>query len=200
MSARSDDIMPESPTLTEDYSARFVIETHPRARAAGAPGRDGRPDPQGPRLSDVIANLLGEACVLATIVGASLKFEGRLILAGARVRRGALCRGRLRHPRRPARFLPLRRRRTGRLAGRQCRQLPEPGSAGAAGQGHLHHDARSGRPRRALPGHHADRGREPGPVRRALFRPNPNRCRPRSSWRSAMCLARTDGAGAPPAP
>ena len=29
---------------------------------------------------DAVANLLGEACALAALVGASLKFEGRLIL------------------------------------------------------------------------------------------------------------------------
>ena len=65
---------------TEDYSARFVIETHP---VHGRLVRLGVTLDQILKAHDyppVIANLLGEACVLATIVGASLKFEGRLIL------------------------------------------------------------------------------------------------------------------------
>jgi molecular chaperone Hsp33 len=66
--------------LSGDYSARFVIETKPV---------HGRLVRLGQTLDDilcahdypeVIANLLGEACVLAVLVGASLKFEGRLIL------------------------------------------------------------------------------------------------------------------------
>ncbi len=66
--------------LTEDYSARFVIEAHP---VHGRLVRLGNTLDQILKAHDyppVIANLLGEACVLAVLVGASLKFEGRLIL------------------------------------------------------------------------------------------------------------------------
>ncbi|MFT4076501.1 MAG: Hsp33 family molecular chaperone [Asticcacaulis sp.] len=72
--------MPELIDPTEDYSARFVIEAHPV---------HGRLVRLGDTLDQIlkahnyppqIANLLGEACVLAVLVGASLKFEGRLIL------------------------------------------------------------------------------------------------------------------------
>ena len=66
--------------VTDDMTAAFQIENWPvRGRIA--------------RLSEVVdqilkghaypepvANLLGEACVLAALVGASLKFEGRLIV------------------------------------------------------------------------------------------------------------------------
>ncbi len=72
--------MPESPTLTEDYSARFVIETHPVHGRLVRLGETVDQILKAHDYPDVIANLLGEACVLATIVGASLKFEGRLIL------------------------------------------------------------------------------------------------------------------------
>lgn len=73
---------PLNPPLppSEDYSARFVIETHPvhgRLVRLGATLDDILKAHDYP---EVIANLLGEACVLAVIVGASLKFEGRLIL------------------------------------------------------------------------------------------------------------------------
>ncbi len=70
------DIMPPS----EDYAARFVIESHP---VHGRLVRLGKTLDEILKAHDyppVIANLLGEACVLATIVGSSLKFEGRLIL------------------------------------------------------------------------------------------------------------------------
>jgi molecular chaperone Hsp33 len=72
--------MSESITPIEDYSARFVIEAHPV---------HGRLVRLGDTLDQIlnahaypepIANLLGEACVLAVLVGAALKFEGRLIL------------------------------------------------------------------------------------------------------------------------
>lgn len=63
-----------------DISARFVIETHP------VHGRLVRlSDTIDGILSahaypDEIATLLGEACLLAVMVGSSLKFDGRLIL------------------------------------------------------------------------------------------------------------------------
>ncbi|ESQ77230.1 Hsp33 family molecular chaperone HslO [Asticcacaulis sp. AC402] len=72
--------MPDTSEPTSDYSARFVIETHP---VHGRLVRLGTTIDQILKSHDypeVIANLLGEACVLATLVGASLKFEGRLIL------------------------------------------------------------------------------------------------------------------------
>ena len=66
--------------VDDDFVAAFQIEDQPvRGRIArlGAVidevlSRHHYPDP--------VANLLGEACALATLVGASLKFEGRLIL------------------------------------------------------------------------------------------------------------------------
>ena len=64
----------------DDFSARFVIETQP---VHGRVVRLGETLDQILKAHDypeVIANLLGEACVLAVLVGASLKFEGRLIM------------------------------------------------------------------------------------------------------------------------
>ncbi|MGZ3297709.1 MAG: Hsp33 family molecular chaperone HslO [Asticcacaulis sp.] len=75
--------MPDpSPALppSEDYSARFVIETHPVHGRLVRLGETLDEILRAHDYPDVIANLLGEACVLAVIVGASLKFEGRLIL------------------------------------------------------------------------------------------------------------------------
>ncbi len=72
--------MSDTDAPSEDYSARFVIETHP---VHGRLVRLGDTLDQILKAHDypeVIANLLGEACVLAVLVGASLKFEGRLIL------------------------------------------------------------------------------------------------------------------------
>ena len=72
--------MPDTLDPTEDYSARFVIEAHP---VHGRLVRLGETLDQILKAHDYppqIANLLGEACVLAVLVGASLKFEGRLIL------------------------------------------------------------------------------------------------------------------------
>ena len=66
--------------LSDDLVAAFQIENEPlRGRIARLGGlidevltRHAYPDP--------VANLLGEACALAALVGASLKFEGRLIV------------------------------------------------------------------------------------------------------------------------
>ena len=74
------DFMPDTFDTTEDYSARFVIETHPVHGRLVRLGDTLDQILKAHDYPDVIANLLGEACVLATIVGASLKFEGRLIL------------------------------------------------------------------------------------------------------------------------
>ncbi len=66
--------------ITDDLVAAFQLEGEPvRGRIARL----------GPMVDDVltrhaypepVANLVGEACALAALVGASLKFEGRLIL------------------------------------------------------------------------------------------------------------------------
>jgi molecular chaperone Hsp33 len=69
-----------SPAITDDLVAAFQIEgTQVRGRITrmGAMvdeilSRHDYPEP--------VANLLGEACALAALVGASLKFEGRLIV------------------------------------------------------------------------------------------------------------------------
>lgn len=65
---------------TDDLVAAFAVEHHPargRLVRLGAVideilSRHAYPEP--------VANLLGEACALAALVGASLKFEGRLIV------------------------------------------------------------------------------------------------------------------------
>ena len=72
--------MTDKAPLTDDLVAAFQIEQRPvRGRIArlGAVVDDilNRHD-----YPEVVANLLGEACALAALVGASLKFEGRLIL------------------------------------------------------------------------------------------------------------------------
>lgn len=72
--------MSDPSTVVEDYSARFVIETHPVHGRLVRLGDTLDQILKAHDYPDVIANLLGEACVLAVLVGASLKFEGRLIL------------------------------------------------------------------------------------------------------------------------
>lgn len=70
--------MPQSPT--DDLVAPFQIEAQP------VRGRIVRLGPAVDEIltrhayPDVVANLLGEACALAALVGASLKFDGRLIV------------------------------------------------------------------------------------------------------------------------
>ncbi len=69
-----------APTPRDDLVAAFSVEDHPargRVVRLGAVvdeilSRHAYPEP--------VADLLGEACVLAALVGASLKFEGRLIV------------------------------------------------------------------------------------------------------------------------
>jgi molecular chaperone Hsp33 len=72
--------MPEPLSPTDDLVAAFQIDQRPVR---------GRIVRMGPMVDDIlsrhaypeaVANLLGEACALAALVGASLKFEGRLIL------------------------------------------------------------------------------------------------------------------------
>jgi len=72
--------MSDTVSPVEDYSARFVIETHPVHGRLVRLGDSIDQILKAHAYPDPIANLLGEACVLAVIVGASLKFEGRLIL------------------------------------------------------------------------------------------------------------------------
>jgi molecular chaperone Hsp33 len=76
----SSDPAPRATVQTDDLLAAFQIEGWPvRGRIArlGAAVHDvlSRHD-----YPEAVANLLGEACVLAALVGASLKFEGRLIV------------------------------------------------------------------------------------------------------------------------
>jgi len=74
-------VQPEAPPLSaDDLVAAFQIEGWPvRGRVARLAdvvddilNRHAYPEP--------VANLLGEACALAALVGSSLKFEGRLIV------------------------------------------------------------------------------------------------------------------------
>jgi molecular chaperone Hsp33 len=72
--------MPEKPRVPDDAVAAFQIEGEPvRGRLARL----------GPAIDEIlkahaypepVANLLGEACALAALVGSSLKFDGRLIV------------------------------------------------------------------------------------------------------------------------
>ncbi len=72
--------MPDTPAPADDFVSAFQIEGEPvRGRIARMGEvvhdiltRHDYPEP--------VANLLGEACALAALVGASLKFDGRLIL------------------------------------------------------------------------------------------------------------------------
>jgi len=72
--------MSDPSASANDYSARFVIEAHPVHGRLVRLGDTLDEILKAHDYPDVIANLLGEACVLAVLVGASLKFEGRLIL------------------------------------------------------------------------------------------------------------------------
>src|SRR5215203_2503163 len=66
--------------LSDDLVAPFQIEGHPvrgRIVRLGAVVDDILTRHDYP---DAVANLLGEACALAALVGASLKFDGRLIV------------------------------------------------------------------------------------------------------------------------
>ena len=69
-----------APAVTDDLVAPFQIESQPvrgRIVRLGAAVDDILTRHAYP---DSVANLLGEACALAALVGASLKFDGRLIL------------------------------------------------------------------------------------------------------------------------
>jgi molecular chaperone Hsp33 len=72
--------VPEALPITDDLVTAFQIEGQPvrgRLVRLGAAVEEviNRHD-----YPEAVANLLGEACALAALVGASLKFEGRLIL------------------------------------------------------------------------------------------------------------------------
>lgn len=73
--------MPDAqPAVTDDFVAPFQIENEP---ARGRVVRLGRVVDEILSRHDYplpVARLLGEACALAALVGASLKFEGRLIV------------------------------------------------------------------------------------------------------------------------
>ena len=80
-SVRSSPISPTvTQTMTDDLVAPFQIEAQP------VRGRIVRLGPAVDEVlsrhdyPDAVANLLGEACALAALVGASLKFDGRLIV------------------------------------------------------------------------------------------------------------------------
>ena len=80
-----------------------------------------------------VARLLGEAVVLAALIGSSLKFEGALHPADPDRRAGEPDRRRSRCARRLARLCPLRRRR-GEPGDRRGAR---PGPASCLGRGHL---------------------------------------------------------------
>src|ERR1700760_814108 len=69
-----------APALSDDLVAPFQIESQPvRGRIVRL--GDAVDDILSRRAyPDAVANLLGEACALAALVGASLKFDGRLIV------------------------------------------------------------------------------------------------------------------------
>jgi molecular chaperone Hsp33 len=72
--------MPEKPSIPDDLVAAFQIEGEP------VRGRLARLGPAVDEIlrahdyPDVVANLLGETCALAALVGSNLKFDGRLIV------------------------------------------------------------------------------------------------------------------------
>lgn len=77
--------MTDIPLLQDDFVAPFALEGA-EGEASSVRGRIVR---LGPAIDQVltrhaypapVANLLGEACALAALVGSSMKFEGRLIL------------------------------------------------------------------------------------------------------------------------
>jgi molecular chaperone Hsp33 len=73
-------LVPQNPAPLDDLVAPFQIENQPvrgRLVRLGAPIHEILTRHEYP---DAVANLLGEACALAALVGASLKFEGRLIV------------------------------------------------------------------------------------------------------------------------
>jgi len=72
--------MPETPAIPDDLVAAFQIEGEP------VRGRLARLGPAVDKIlrahdyPEPVANLLGEACALAALVGSNLKFDGRLIV------------------------------------------------------------------------------------------------------------------------
>jgi molecular chaperone Hsp33 len=72
--------MPQNPAVPDDAVAAFQIEGEP------VRGRLARLGPaideilKGHAYPEPVANLLGEACALAALVGSNLKFDGRMIV------------------------------------------------------------------------------------------------------------------------
>ena len=67
-------------TLTDDFVAPFQIEGQPVRGRIVRLGSAVEEVLTRHAYPEAVANLLGEACALAALVGASLKFEGRLIV------------------------------------------------------------------------------------------------------------------------
>ncbi len=97
---------PNSPLPDDPASAPSRSKASPCAAASCAWAPPSTRSCAATTIPEPVANLLGEACALAALVGSSLKFEGRLIVQAQGDGPGALRGGRLRHLRRPARLLP----------------------------------------------------------------------------------------------
>ena len=139
-----------------------------------------------------VANLLGEACALAALVGASLKFEGRLILQ-------AQGDG-------PVSFVVADYDTTGALRG-YCRYDAErvaevsggfalPGAKTLLGQGVFMMTVDQGPDIGALSGASPRSRARPWPFARRPTSPSLNRCRPAFAWPSARCGPMRTPAGA----
>ena len=186
--------MPDAAPITDDLVTAFQIE--------GQPVR-GRLVRLGPAVDDILtrhdypeaaANLLGEACAPgAALVGASSKFEGRLILQ-------AQGNG-------PVAYVVADYDTTGALRG-YCRYdatrvaeassgFARPGAKTLLGEGVFIMTIDQGADTERYQGSHPDRGRDLGPLGRALASPSPNRSRPRCGWRSAKCRPTAPRTGAP---
>ena len=128
-----------------------------------------------------VANLLGEACALAALVGSNLKFDGRLIVQ-------AQGDG-------PVRYVVADYDTSGGLRGycrfdadevaEACQRLRAAGRQDPAGRGRLHHDRRPGPGHGPLPGRHRRSRARPWPCAPSTISPSPNRPRPACGWPSA---------------
>ena len=158
--------MSDAAYLDDNLVAAFQIEAG-RAWPHRAAGRQIDDILTRHDYPEPVANLLGEACALAALVGASLKFEGRLIVQ-------AQGDG-------PVAYVVADYDTTGALRG-YCRYDAErvaevsggfalPGAKTLLGQGVFMMTVDQGAGHGALSGHHPDRGRDPGALRRDLFRP-----------------------------
>ena len=68
------------PSIPDDVVSAFQIEGEPVRGRVVRLGSAVDEILQAHAYPEVVANLLGEACALAAVVGANLKFEGRLIV------------------------------------------------------------------------------------------------------------------------